>query len=90
MIVSWFLRKNNVNFLLIYETNSFFIFNTEVSPKIAFQLGLPACVVGLATHQRFAFFADDNHLAVVAGAQEGDDVELALACTRSGTPRVGG
>ena len=54
-------------------------FNTEVSPKIAAQLGLPALVAGPGYSQRFAFFADDNHLAVVAGAQEGDDVELALA-----------
>ena len=55
------------------------LFNTEVAPKIATELGLPGRLSGHGYSRRFAFFADEKHLAVVAGAQENDDVELALA-----------
>ena len=54
-------------------------FNGTVAPKIAANLGLPPHIHGSAYSQRFAFFADNTRLALVAGEQEGDDVELALA-----------
>jgi hypothetical protein len=54
-------------------------FNDVAAPSIARQLDLPAPAVGAGYSKRFAFFADAHRLAVVAGAQEGDDVELALA-----------
>ncbi len=54
-------------------------FNTTIAPTIAKNLGLPDRVSGRGYSQRFAFFSGASHLAVVAGAQEGDDVELALA-----------
>ena len=54
-------------------------FNDHRALAIAHQLDLPPKIVGKGHSTRFAFFADDTHLAVVAGGQEGDDVELALA-----------
>ena len=54
-------------------------FNTKLAPRVANQLGLPERLPAPGLSQRFAFFADDKQLAVVAGAQEGDYVELALA-----------
>ena len=53
-------------------------FNTEVASKIANKLGLPDQQPS-GYSKRFAFFADEARLAVVAGSQEADDVELALA-----------
>lgn len=54
-------------------------FNTQVAPALAAQIGLPGQVVGGKFSKRFAFFADDERFAVVAGTQEGGAVELALA-----------
>lgn len=50
-----------------------------MAPRISKELDLPAALLAGGLSRRFAFFADDKQLAVVAGAQEGDDVELALA-----------
>ena len=53
-------------------------FNTEMAPKIANKLGLPN-QQPRGYSKRFAFFADEVRLAMVAGSQEADDIELALA-----------
>ena len=54
-------------------------FNEHVAPKLAQQLGLPAQLNGSSMSKRFAYFQDNDRFAVVAGAQEGSEVELALA-----------
>lgn len=54
-------------------------FNKRVAPGLADQIGLPQQVVGGKFSKRFAFFADDEQFAVIAGTQEKGDVELALA-----------
>ena len=54
-------------------------FNSETAAELAQELNLPSRVTGKGFSDRFAFFADDHCLAVVAGPQEEDEVELALA-----------
>ena len=54
-------------------------FNTTTAPLIAQQLALPPQHNGAGFSQRFAYFADAERFAVVAGAQEKGDIELALA-----------
>src|SRR5438105_3344304 len=53
-------------------------FNAQTAPVIAEQLGFTQ-LVGKTYSKRFAYFADDDRLLIVAGEQEGPDVELALA-----------
>ncbi|MDO8392488.1 MAG: hypothetical protein Q7V57_18595 [Actinomycetota bacterium] len=55
------------------------LFNGEGAEVLAGALGLPPRVTSKGLSDRFAFFADAQRLAVVAGPQEEDDVELALA-----------
>lgn len=57
-------------------------FVTNVAPSLAAQIGPAApssSAVGRGYSTRFAFFADQHGLTVVAGDHEGDDTELALA-----------
>ena len=54
-------------------------FNSGRAVALANQLGLPPRLTGGRFSSRFAFFGDDETLAIVAGAQEDDGVELALA-----------
>lgn len=54
-------------------------FNSETAAEIAHRLNLPPRMTGKGFSDRFAFFGDKQRLAVVAGPQEEDDVELALA-----------
>jgi hypothetical protein len=54
-------------------------FNERLAPALAKQLALPPQETGSAKSTRFTYFADDERFAVIAGAQEEGDVELALA-----------
>ena len=55
-------------------------FNDETAHEVAKELHLPPeRMTGRRFSRRFAFFADDMRLAVVAGVQEGAAVELAFA-----------
>lgn len=54
-------------------------FNSATAAELAQVLNLPPRITGKGFSDRFAFFADDHRLAVVAGPQEEDYVELALA-----------
>ena len=53
-------------------------FNAVVAPTLAASVGVSARVDG-ARSSRFAYFADHSRFVVVAGAQEGSDVDLAFA-----------
>jgi hypothetical protein len=53
--------------------------NRQVAPKLAARLGASAPVGSGGWSKRFAYFGDEEQLVVVAGAQEGTHIELALA-----------
>lgn len=55
------------------------VFNDASAEALARALRLPPRIVGKGYSDRFAFFGDADRLAVVAGPQEADHVELALA-----------
>ena len=52
-------------------------FNRTEAPRIAAAIGLPTPSRS-GRSDRFAYFEDDDRFLVVAGAQEGADVDLAL------------
>lgn len=54
-------------------------FNSGPAEAVARSLDLPPRITGKGYSDRFAFFADEHQLGIVAGPQEGDHVELALA-----------
>lgn len=53
-------------------------FNAQVAPTLAAAVGVTARWTETAS-RRFAYFADENRFVIVAGPQEADKVELALA-----------
>ncbi len=53
-------------------------FNGDQAPALAAQAGVPERWNGRGS-ARFAYFADDQHFAIVAGQQEGAHVDRALA-----------
>ena len=53
-------------------------FNTEIAPALAAQLGTTEAAAFKGS-SRFAYFEDADRLVIVAGAQEGTDIQLALA-----------
>jgi hypothetical protein len=63
-------------------------FNAESAQTIATAMGIPSRSDGSSA--RFSYFTDNDRFLVVAGAQEGDHVQLALAygMTWAGTRRL--
>lgn len=53
-------------------------FNAQVAPAFAAAVGVTTRWTGTAS-RRFAYFADENRFVIVAGPQEAEKVELALA-----------
>ena len=64
-------------------------FNVQVAPRLAEVIGVSSQPPG-ARSSRFAYFEDESRFLVVAGAQEGADVDLAFALglTYRGTKRL--
>ncbi|MGH2688702.1 MAG: hypothetical protein ACRDKW_07835 [Actinomycetota bacterium] len=54
-------------------------FNTITAPKLAGMVGVAEPWRAARLSRRFAYFADQDRLVVVAGEQEASDVDLALA-----------
>lgn len=52
-------------------------FNEQIAPRLAAQVGVPHPWDGSGS-RRFAYFSDKSRFAVVAGPQEGANVDLAL------------
>jgi len=75
---SWTNEKTSVNTRSMTQPQERDKFNNAEAPVLAKQLGFTHRA-GQTPSSRFAYFEDESRFLVVAGAQEGTDVQRALA-----------